>query len=145
MWLFVDFAPNLPELNLVMFETILDSAQVNSGQNTEIKKQSNDKFLLNWIKYGAVSYSISCTFLVWRGKNRSGRAVESIYSYQLCVQYKSGTLLLNEGILRAYRGKKLRLKNILFFPSKSEGITCRFWWKYLQKVNADRPQICDEK
>ena len=36
------------------------------------------------------------------------------------------TLLLNEGIPRAYRGKKLRLKNILFFPSKSEGITCRF-------------------
>ena len=32
------------------------------------------------------------------------------------------TLLLNEGIPRAYRGKKLRLKNILFFPSKSEGI-----------------------
>ena len=30
------------------------------------------------------------------------------------------TLLLNEGILRAYRGKKLRLKNILKFPSKSE-------------------------
>ena len=55
------------------------------------------------------------------------------------------TLLLNEGIPRAYRGKKLRLKNILFFPSKSEGITCRFWWKYLQKVNAKRPQICDEK
>ena len=55
------------------------------------------------------------------------------------------TLLLNEGIPRAYRGKKLCLKNILFFPSKSEGITCRFWWKYLQKVNAKRPQICDEK
>ena len=55
------------------------------------------------------------------------------------------TLLLNEGIPRAYRGKKLRLKNILFFPSKYEGITCRFWWKYLQKMNAKRPQICDEK
>ena len=26
------------------------------------------------------------------------------------------TLLLNEGIPRAYRGKKLRLKNILLFP-----------------------------
>ena len=36
------------------------------------------------------------------------------------------TLLLNEGIPRAYQGKKLHLKNILFFPSKSEGITCRF-------------------
>ena len=33
-----------------------------------------------------------------------------------------GTLLLNEGIPRALRGKKLRLKNILKFPSKSEGI-----------------------
>ena len=27
----------------------------------------------------------------------------------------------NKGL---YRGKKLRLKNILFFPSKSEGLTC---------------------
>ena len=54
-------------------------------------------------------------------------------------------LLLNEGIPRAYRGKKLRLKNILLFPSKSEGITCRFWWMYLQKVKAKCPQISDEK
>ena len=61
------------------------------------------------------------------------------------VQLWSTALLLNEGIPRAYRGKKLRLKNILFFPSKSEGITLKFWWKYLQKVNAKRPQICDEK
>ena len=37
----------------------------------------------------------------------------------------STTLLLNEGIPRALKGKKLRLKNILKFPSKSEGIiTC---------------------
>ena len=49
-------------------------------------------------------------------------------------------LLLNEGRPRAYRGK-----NILKFPSKSEGITCRLWWKYLQKVNAKRPQFFDEK
>ena len=31
------------------------------------------------------------------------------------------SLLLFEGIPRAYRGKKLRLKNILFFPSKYNG------------------------
>ena len=36
-------------------------AQVNLGQNTEINKKSHVKFWLNWIKYGAVSYSLSCT------------------------------------------------------------------------------------
>ena len=44
----------------------------------------------------------------------------------LLVSWDLPTLLLNEGIPRAYRGKKLRLKNILFFPSKSEGITLKF-------------------
>ena len=34
-------------------------AQVNSGENTEINKQSHVKFWLNWIKYGAVSYSLA--------------------------------------------------------------------------------------
>ena len=43
-----------------MFKTILGSAQVNSGENTEINKQSHVKFELNWKKYGAVSYSLSC-------------------------------------------------------------------------------------
>ena len=42
-----------------MFKTILWSAQV-KGKNTEINKQSHIKFWLNWIEYGAVSYSISC-------------------------------------------------------------------------------------
>ena len=74
------------------------------------------------------------------------------------------TLLLNEGIPRAYRGKKLCLKNILKFPSKSEGITClqvipldsdeKYLqkvmpsfsdFKYLQKVSAKCPYISDEK
>ena len=41
-----------------MFKTILGSAQVNSGENTEINKQSHVKFWLNWMKYGAVSYSL---------------------------------------------------------------------------------------
>ena len=43
-------------------------------------------------------------------------------------------LLLNEGIPRAYRGKKLRLKNILFFPrnlrvlpANSDGSICKKW------------------
>ena len=34
---------------------------VKSGKYTEINKQSNVKFWLNWINYGAVSYSLSCT------------------------------------------------------------------------------------
>jgi hypothetical protein len=33
---------------------------VKTGKYTEINKQSNVKFWLNWIKYGAVSYSLSC-------------------------------------------------------------------------------------
>jgi hypothetical protein len=33
---------------------------VKTGINTEINKQSNVKFWLHWIKYGAVSYSLSC-------------------------------------------------------------------------------------
>ena len=35
---------------------------VRTGKYTEINKQSNVKFWLNWIKLGAVSYSSSCTF-----------------------------------------------------------------------------------
>ena len=39
---------------------------VKTGKNTEINKQSDVKFWLNWIKHGAVSYSLSCTHY---GKN----------------------------------------------------------------------------
>ena len=35
---------------------------VKTGKSTEINKQSHIKFWLNWIKYGAVSYSLSCTY-----------------------------------------------------------------------------------
>ena len=71
MWLFVDFCV-LPKIYLswtkncsvLMFKTILGSAQVNSGQNTEIIKQSHVKFWLNWINYEAVLYSLNCTKLI---------------------------------------------------------------------------------
>ena len=36
---------------------------VKAGKNTEINKQSDVKFWLNWIKYGAVSYSLSCMYM----------------------------------------------------------------------------------
>ena len=49
------------------------------------------------------------------------------------------TLLLNEGIPRAYRGKKLCLKNILFFPSKSEGITLRILMEVPAKSECKMP------
>ena len=41
-----------------------------------------------------------------------------VISMTSVVEYQSilGTLLLNEGIPRALKGKKLRLKNILLFP-----------------------------
>ena len=38
---------------------------VKTGKSTEINKQSHVKFWLHWIKYGAVSYSLSCT---WNSK-----------------------------------------------------------------------------
>ena len=34
---------------------------VKTGKYTEINKQSNVKFWLNWIKFEAVSYLLSCT------------------------------------------------------------------------------------
>ena len=43
-----------------MFKPILASAQVNNGKNTEINKQLHVKLWLNLMKYGAVSYSLSC-------------------------------------------------------------------------------------
>ena len=65
---FLCFPPNLPELNLKLFWT---SEQNNFrfssgkfGENTEINKQSHVKFWLNWIEYGAVSYSLSCNKLI---------------------------------------------------------------------------------
>ena len=57
------FFPKFTLAEPLMFKIILGSAQVNSGENTEINKQSYVKFWLNWIKYGAVLYSLSCTFL----------------------------------------------------------------------------------
>ena len=35
---------------------------VKTGKYTEINKKSDVKFWLNWIKYGAVSYSLSCIY-----------------------------------------------------------------------------------
>ena len=46
---FLCFPPNLLELNLKLF-------------CSEINKQSHVKFWLNWIKYGAASYSLSCNW-----------------------------------------------------------------------------------
>ena len=89
---------------------------------------------------------------------------------QLCVLCT--TLLLNEGIPRALKGKKLRLKNPKKLASESEGIflqkvipsnsecphiliqvpaksKCKMPsdsdGKHLQKMNAKCPQIPDEK
>ena len=36
-----------------------------TGKNTEINKQCDVKVWLNWIKYGAISYSLSCTYSIW--------------------------------------------------------------------------------
>ena len=44
--------------------TILGLAQVNSGEKTDINKQSLVKFWMNWIEYGAVSYSFHCTVAI---------------------------------------------------------------------------------
>ena len=39
---------------------MLGSSQVNSGENTEINKQLHVKHWLNWKKYEAILYSLSC-------------------------------------------------------------------------------------
>ena len=61
---FLCFAPNLPELNLKLFcSDVQNNFRFSSGKfggNTEIDKQWHVMFWLNWIKYGAVSYSLSC-------------------------------------------------------------------------------------
>jgi hypothetical protein len=41
-----------------------------TGENTKVNKQSVAMFWLNWGKYGSVSYSISCTWLLkYTGSN----------------------------------------------------------------------------
>ena len=50
--------------SVLMFRTIFGAKEVNSGknrENTKVNKQSHVIFWLNWRKYGAVSYSFSCT------------------------------------------------------------------------------------
>ena len=42
-----------------------NSFMITSCKNREINKQSDVKFWLNWRKYGTVSYSFSCTFLIY--------------------------------------------------------------------------------
>ena len=42
--------------------TILWSHHGKTGKNTEISKQSNVKFWLNWMQYEAVSSSLSCAY-----------------------------------------------------------------------------------
>ena len=66
-----------------MFKTILGSAQVNLGENTEINKQSHVKFWLNWIKYGAVSYSLSCTVVKQSQSKFWRKKIIHIYIYEM--------------------------------------------------------------
>ena len=81
------------------------------------------------------------------------------------VTFINPTLLSNEGILRALKGKKIRLKNPMVLPLIFELIlviriwgqntiggqylqnlnALIFWFKYQQKVNAKCLQISDEK
>ena len=58
--------------------------------------------------------------------------VGEVDNWFLIALFYNNTLLLNEGIPRAYRGKKLCLKNILFFPlnlrvlpADSDGNICK--------------------
>ena len=41
-------------------KTILLSYHAKAGKKTEVNKQSDVKFWLNWIKFGAASYVLSC-------------------------------------------------------------------------------------
>ena len=62
---FLCFPPNLPELNLKLFcSNVQNNFRFISGKfggKHRNQKKMYFKFWLNWIKYGAVSYSFSCT------------------------------------------------------------------------------------
>ena len=46
--------------------SLINMRQVKTSKNTEIDKQSDVNFWLDWIKYGAVSYSLSCKESIFR-------------------------------------------------------------------------------
>ena len=62
---FLCFSTNLPELNLKLFWT---------------SEQNNCGFWLNWIRYGAVSYSLSCINEVTKEIQTLPRAIRRIIS-----------------------------------------------------------------
>ena len=49
---------------ILICRTILWPHHAKTGKNTELNKQSDVKFWLNWMMYGNVSYSLSCTCAV---------------------------------------------------------------------------------
>ena len=98
------------------YEHIMQNS-VKTGKYTEINKQSDVKFWLNWKKYGTVSYSFSRSIFFRRTKTISCN------SYFLCIRYMDRyckesfrTLLLDwclGMIIIRSRQKKISQKQII--------------------------------
>ena len=75
-------------------------------------------------------------------------SIDKMFFWKSCA---SSHTVVKWGHLKAlFKGKNFVWKIYQNFPLNlrvlpAEGNTLRFWWKYLQKVNAKRPQISDEK
>jgi len=84
-WVFTCFYPVLNDILQIKRKQFYDHIMqklVKTGKNTEINKQSNVKFWLNWIKFGAVSYLLSCTHdvKVFQSQNLNDLTYKTLFS-----------------------------------------------------------------
>jgi hypothetical protein len=59
---FTSFCVIVLQIKTKQFYDHIMQKLVKTDKNTEINKQSDVNFRLNWIKFGAVSYLLSCTY-----------------------------------------------------------------------------------
>ena len=81
---------------VLICRTILWSHHAKIGKNTEIHKQFNVNSWLDWRKYGTVSYSFSCTFIIhirfpnksiWEGiQNLSQNKLGNVHWNRRCIR-----------------------------------------------------------
>ena len=91
---FLCFPPNLPVLNLKLIcSDVQNNFRFSSGKfgGKHRNQQSHVKFWMNWIKYGAVSYSLSCikfyTTVEWQSSRRTFNyfSVTSTFCYSIVL------------------------------------------------------------
>ena len=76
---------------------------VKTGKYTEINTHSHVKFWPNWIKYGAVSYSLSCTLIYGISKNIV------ISSSNVKIQLNSDYLVYYYKLLKVQRFRSMAI------------------------------------